>query len=42
MGSFGIYYVVEMKIFFNMMCVVHYSLIFQAFFHSIIMWTSYP
>jgi hypothetical protein len=22
MGSFGIYYVVEMKIFFNMMCVV--------------------
>jgi len=24
------------------MCVVHYSLIFQTFSHSIIMWTSYP
>ncbi len=31
-----------MKIFFNMMCVMHYSLISQAFSHSIIMWISYP
>ncbi len=38
---FGIHFVVEIKIFFNMMCVVHYSLISQAFSHSIIMWTSY-
>ncbi len=26
----------------QMMCVLHYSLIFQAFSHAIIMWTSYP
>jgi hypothetical protein len=38
---FGMHSVVEIKIFFNMMCAVHYySLIFQAFSHSIIMWTS--
>ncbi len=35
-------FVKKIKIFFSMMCVVHYSLISQAFSYSIIMWTSYP
>jgi hypothetical protein len=30
------------KKFFNMMCVVPYSLISQTFSHAVIMWTSYP
>jgi hypothetical protein len=34
------HFIVEIKTFFNMMCVVDYSLISQAFSHSIIMWTS--
>jgi hypothetical protein len=40
--SFVIYFDAYMKIFFSIMCVVHYSLIFQAFSHCIIMWISYP
>jgi hypothetical protein len=36
------HFVAKINIFFGMICVVHYSLISQAFSHSIIMWTSYP
>jgi hypothetical protein len=36
------HFATNIKTFFSMMSVMHYSLISQAFSHSIIMWTSYP
>ncbi len=39
--SLGIYSTTKMKIFFSIMCVMHYSLLSQAFSHCIIMCTSY-